>query len=170
VGKIRLFSEDCQLDAGGLAFHWLGDVPAAQSIALLTGFATGAEERFRNSAMAAIAMHAGPEAVDALIELARRDSSTRVRGQALFWLSQKAGKKAVAAISDALANDPESEIKKRAVFALSQLKEEGVPMLIQVARSNSNPAVRKQAIFWLGQSKDPRALSFFEEVLTGRAR
>jgi hypothetical protein len=25
--------------------------------------------------------------------------------------------------------------------------------------------VRKQAIFWLGQSKDPRALTFFAEVL-----
>jgi len=26
--------------------------------------------------------------------------------------------------------------------------------------------VRREAIFWLGQSKDPRALAFFEEVLT----
>jgi hypothetical protein len=25
--------------------------------------------------------------------------------------------------------------------------------------------VRKQAMFWLGQSKDPRALKFFEEIL-----
>ena len=29
-----------------------------------------------------------------------------------------------------------------------------------------NPVVRKQAIFWLGQSKDPRALDFLEEILT----
>jgi hypothetical protein len=34
-----------------------------------------------------------------------------------------------------------------------------------VARSNRNPAVRKQAFFWLGQTKDPRAIQFFEEVL-----
>jgi hypothetical protein len=34
-----------------------------------------------------------------------------------------------------------------------------------VALSNHNPADRKQAIFWLCQSKDPRALTFFEEVL-----
>jgi hypothetical protein len=25
--------------------------------------------------------------------------------------------------------------------------------------------VRKQAMFWLGQSKDPRALAFFEQIL-----
>jgi hypothetical protein len=28
--------------------------------------------------------------------------------------------------------------------------------------------VRKQAMFWLGQSKDPRALKFFEEILSRR--
>jgi hypothetical protein len=38
-------------------------------------------------------------------------------------------------------------------------------MLIQVARTNANPAVRKQAMFWLGQSRDPRALEFFREIL-----
>ncbi len=59
-----------------------------------------------------------------------------------------------------------TEVKKRAVFALSQLpKSEGVPLLIQVARTNRNPEVRKQAVFWLGQSRDERALKFFEEIL-----
>ena len=42
---------------------------------------------------------------------------------------------------------------------------EGVPLLINVARKNTNPAVRKQAMFWLGQSKDPRAMEFFAEIL-----
>jgi HEAT repeat protein len=85
----------------------------------------------------------------------------------LFWLAQKAGKKAEATITEAIEKDPETEVKKRAVFALSQLpKDEGVPLLIQVARTNSNGAVRKQAMFWLGQSHDLRALAFFEEVLS----
>jgi hypothetical protein len=35
-----------------------------------------------------------------------------------------------------------------------------------VARSHRDPAVRKQAMFWLGQSRDPRALAFFEQILT----
>ena len=52
------------------------------------------------------------------------------------------------------------------MFALSQLpKEEGVPLLINLARKNANPVVRKQAMFWLGQSEDPRALAFFAEIL-----
>jgi hypothetical protein len=57
-------------------------------------------------------------------------------------------------------------VKKKAVFALSQMpKDEGVPKLIEVAEKNKNPEVRKQAMFWLGQSEDPRALAFFERVL-----
>jgi HEAT repeat protein len=44
-------------------------------------------------------------------------------------------------------------------------KEEGVPRLIEVAETNHNREVRRQAMFWLGQSNDPRALAFFEKVL-----
>ena len=57
-------------------------------------------------------------------------------------------------------------MKKRAVFALSELPpDEGIPHLIDLARRHKNPAVREQAFFWLGESEDPRALAFFEEVL-----
>jgi len=44
-------------------------------------------------------------------------------------------------------------------------KDEGVAKLIAVARSNRNREVRKQAMFWLGQSIDPRPPDFFEQVL-----
>ena len=70
-------------------------------------------------------------------------------------------------ISDSIENDPDTDVKKKAVFALSQLPDhEGVPKLIEVARNNRNPVVRKQAVFWLGQSDDPRALDFITSVLT----
>jgi hypothetical protein len=46
------------------------------------------------------------------------------------------------------------------------MHDDGVTKLIEVARSNRNREVRKQAMFWLGQSRDPRAAAFIEEVLT----
>jgi HEAT repeat protein len=52
---------------------------------------------------------------------------------------------------------------------LSQLRrEEGVPILIRIARTHASPSVRKKALFWLGQSGDPRAIALFEEILTER--
>ena len=53
------------------------------------------------------------------------------------------------------------------IFALSQLpSEKGIPILIRLARSNKDPKVRRKALFWLGQSDDPRALALIEEILT----
>ena len=239
IGKIRAFTVDCPIDAGGLPLHWLTGVKTAESVAMLLRLATsveaGAGERGGkstvDSAVHALAMHAGPEAtgaldnlaagspsekvrksaifwlansrgrqgfqtvarlsredpsgkvrehavfaltqssapeaVAAIIRVAKEDKDPHVRGQALFWLAQRASKQqASGAIGDALDKDPDTEVKKKAVFALTQMPEDaGVPMLIQVARSNRNAEVRKQAMFWLGQSKDTRALQFFEDVL-----
>jgi len=61
----------------------------------------------------------------------------------------------------------EREVRESAVFALSQRpKDEAVPALLQVARTSRDPALRKRAIFWLGQTDDARALAYFEDVLT----
>ena len=167
VTRIRMFSEDCPIDAGGRTVHWLTGVRPADSVAYLSTFmASNAERKMVDSALSALAMHADPTALDRLLTAARDGSTTHLRGQALFWLAQRAGEKAVGAISQAIERDPETDVKKRAVFALSQLpRDEGVPLLIDVARKNANPAVRKQAMFWLGQTRDPRALRFFEEIL-----
>ncbi len=170
VQKVRTFTPDCELDAGGRTIHWLEGVAPADSVTLLASLITRDEQkrdRVTNGALAAISMHRDPSADSTLIRLARQDTSAKVRSQAIFWLGQKAGEKAAKEITAAIEQDPDTEVKKRAVFALSQLpKDEGVPLLIQVAKTNKNPAVRKQAMFWLGQSKDPRALDFFAEVLS----
>lgn len=169
IERIRTFSEDCELDAGGRRVHWLQDVRPAESVAFLESLVgTDPDRRHRigNAALGALSMHAEPSAQATIERLARSHQTPAVRGEAIFWLAQMAGLKVASAIAGAIDNDPDTEVKKRAVFALSQLpKDQGVPLLIDVARKNPNPAVKKQAIFWLGQSKDPRALAFFADVL-----
>lgn len=159
VERVRTFTPDCDVDAGGMTVVWLTGVKPDESVAWLSSLEV-------KQAVHAIAMHDAPSAVGALIAAAREDRSPKKRSDALFWLAQRAGQRAVAAITDAIDNDPETEVKKKAVFALSQLpKDEGVPKLIEIARTHRNPEVRKQAFFWLGQTKDPRAIGFFEEIL-----
>lgn len=105
-----------------------------------------------------------------LLRIARNASLAReTRKQAVFWVSQEAAGAATAGLAE-LANRPEEdrEVRLQAVFALSQLSDgRGVPALIALARSNQDPGIRKRAIFWLGQSEDPRALALFEELLAG---
>jgi HEAT repeat protein len=59
------------------------------------------------------------------------------------------------------------DVREQAVFALSQRPhDEGVPALIQIATSHHDPEIRRKALFWLGQSGDPRAIDVFERILT----
>jgi hypothetical protein len=165
IRRLRMYDEDYSIDLCGQSLVWLMDVRPGESVGLLASL-PGEDAHLDGPALAAIALHAEPQAVDALLGLARDAPSTRVRGHALFWLAQRAGERAVAGITRALAEDPETDVKNKAVFALSRLpRDRGVPLLIETARSNPNPAVRRQAMFWLGQRNDPRALAFFEEVL-----
>lgn len=104
-----------------------------------------------------------------LLKIAKSEQITRkVRRSAVFWLGEAAGDAATRGLTDLVADgDADHEVRESAVFALSQRPhDEGVPALIRIARENKDPDLRRKAIFWLGQSDDPRALSLFEELLT----
>ena len=107
----------------------------------------------------------------ALMRIARNPDVPRgTRNQAVFWVGQAAGEAATAGLTSLVDdNSVDRDVREHAVFALSQRpKDESVPALIKVARSHRDPEIRKKALFWLGQSHDPRALDLFEELLTRR--
>lgn len=104
-----------------------------------------------------------------LIKLARNQNVPRkTRTQSVFWLGQAAGEQATRGLSDLVVdNGVDREVREQAVFALSQRpRDEGVPALIAIAKTNKDPEIRKKAMFWLSQSNDPRAIDLFEEILT----
>jgi HEAT repeat protein len=104
-----------------------------------------------------------------LVRLARdRQVPGQTRRSAVFWVSQAAEAAATRGLDALVGEDTiDREVREQAVFALSQRpREEGVPVLIRIAQSHRDPEIRKKAIFWLGQSNDPRALALFEQLLT----
>jgi hypothetical protein len=103
-----------------------------------------------------------------------RDTDTRSRStrqEALLWLSRFASAATAGRRNDPFAEQDEhagedEELKVHAVFVLSQLSgRRGIADLLEIARTNPSPRVRAQAMFWLGQSGDPRAIALFESVL-----
>jgi hypothetical protein len=109
----------------------------------------------------------------ALLAIAK-DTDTRsrpTRQDALFWLSRFASGVVAGRPNQPFEEDEEKasddeDLKTHAVFVLSQLRNgEGIPQLLEIARSNPSWRVRSQALFWLGQSGDPRAIALFESVL-----
>ena len=82
-------------------------------------------------------------------------------------MSQAAGDKATAGLVE-VAGDAaaDQDVRLQAVFAISQRpKDEGIPALVDIAKNSRDPRIRKQSIFWLGQSGDSRAISYFEAIL-----
>ena len=105
----------------------------------------------------------------ALLKIARNQAVSRsTRRQAVFWLGQAASEVATRGLDSLVREDTvDRSVREQAVFALSQRpRDEGVPVLVRVARTNPDPGIRKKALFWLSQSDDPRALALFEELLT----
>lgn len=170
IRRVRSLSGDCQVDAGGLQVYWLGDVNAAQSVEFLKTLVSNpvlnnAVREHSESALSAMALHRDQAASAAILDLAK-NGAPRLRQRALLWIARRAESQAIGIISQAIDNDPDVDVKRQAVSALAQLpRNEGIPLLIKLARSHTNPVVRKHAMQRLGQLNDPRALSFFEEVL-----
>lgn len=87
-----------------------------------------------------------------------------MRKQALFWLAQgDLPTRELVSLYDRL---PERGLHEHFTFVLSQRGDrEATEKLIDIAQHDDDRDVRRQAFFWLGQSKDPRARAFLQEVV-----
>ena len=169
VLELRPLAVDCDMDAGGMPLIWFEPVTADASVAWLSTLVTMPAEgrgRMPDQALSAIGQHAGQGAAASLVTFAQSGSTTQVRGRALSWLAQRAADQALPAIDAALQKDPDTEVKKLAVNALTRFPNgEGIPKLMDVARAHPNAEVRRQAMLRLGETKDPRAVDFFSQIL-----
>ena len=145
----------------------LGMVPAPAASQLMLDIARKGGKAAEDAimpAMLADSVQIWPD----LIKLAKSQNvDMDVRRSAVFWVGQAAASSATAGlvevVGDAAVN---RDVREAAVFALSQRPNaEGVPALLATARTDKDGKIRRSAIFWLGQSEDPRALAYFEEVL-----
>ena len=179
--QVRLTLEDGDVRrietwVGPLSSHGardLGEVSATEAARYLMTIAARATRGASAKAIFPAVLADSATIWPALFPIAR-DTDTRsksTRQDAMFWLSQFASGAVAGRPNDPFADDEEEEtadedLKKHAVFVLSQLpRDEGIPQLLEVARSNRSWHVRSQAMFWLGQSGDPRAIDLFESVL-----
>jgi HEAT repeat protein len=164
VGRIRVFSGDCMLDAGGLTLHWLAEVKAAESIKLLTGFVPHNDESFREErkrsegAISAIAVHRDAEADRVLERFSNPKQPEYVRRNTSFWLGNARGKRGYDVLRNVLREDPSEKVREQAVFALSLSKvPEAVKTMIEIAGKDESPKVRANAVFWLAQKAGKQA-------------
>ena len=121
----------------------------------------------RQKALFAISQTRGEESADWLLARALdQNESMEVRKQALFFAAQQRALP-IARLSELYDRVNDRELKAHIAFVVSQRGRdpEAVDLLMKIARDDQNPELRKQAIFWLGQSRDPRAAAFLLELI-----
>jgi hypothetical protein len=172
--RIKVASEDCVLDAGGLPFTWLTEVKPAESVEFLSAYvrersADGDEKHSHsigNEALTAIALHDGQDAEGALESFAAPEQPEELRKQAAFWLGAARGKEGFTALQRMAKKDPSTEVRAHVAFALSISKEPAaLEEMIRMAHEDESGHVRGQSIFWLAQKAGKRAVSAINSAI-----
>jgi HEAT repeat protein len=165
VMKVRVSSEECTLDAGGLRFIWLTGVKPTESVALLSSYVQSSNFEEHGShhlgrdALNAIAMHADESANRALESFVKPDRPEKLRKDTAFWLGAARGKEGLATLLQMAKNDPSSDVRSQVTFALSVSKESGaLDEMIHMAHDDTSSHVRGQALFWLAQKAGKKAV------------
>ena len=170
VDRIRSYSADCELDAGGLPFHWLTGVSAPESVSLLARFAreTADENRHlrRDPAITAIALHADSAADQALETLVTPDQPESLREKVTFWLGSTRGHRGYEILRGIVTQDASDHVRDKAIFGLSVSKEpEAITTMIEAAKNDRSPHVRGQALFWLAQKAGQKAATAISSAI-----
>jgi len=100
-----------------------------------------------------------------LLQIAQRSSeSENVRKKALFYAGQAgASMSELGKMYDQL---PPGELREQMIFVFSQSSDPAaLDKLISIAKTDKDSGSRKKALFWLGQSHDPRAMKALTEVI-----
>jgi len=149
----------------------LGSVSASDAVRYLLSVAPQLTGRSADQAIMGAAIADGSPVWQRLIDVARDNNASEAsRKASVFWVSHEAGTAAAAALGS-VAEDDEATLGVRsdALFYLAARKNgEGIDALIRVVKTSKSTKLRKEAVWYLGQTRDPRALALFAELLSGK--
>jgi len=144
----------------------LGDVSPSEAAHYLIDLAHTLGGSSADDAVSAAAFADASDLSSDLSRLVRDDNaSLETRKQALFWLGQSDFSTAdLVRMREALTP---FALREHYTFVLAQRHEDAaIDGLIDVARHDPDSEIRKRAMFWLGQTKEPRAIKFLQGILT----
>jgi hypothetical protein len=172
IDKLRVFSADCELDAGGRTVHLLTGVRPAESVAFLESLLkdsitfASTKSGSTHGAVTAIALTRDATADAVLQRLVAPSWPDGIRRDAVFWLAKSRGRVGFETAKRVIADEKSGSIRKHAVFALTQSKEpEVMPTLIDLARNHPSPDVRGEALFWMANKAGAKTAETITEAI-----
>src|SRR5689334_4886194 len=166
---LRQIAADDRLDEEirGAAIIGLGrDDISDDDVVWLRALYPRLSSKLRDNVFLAVSRSDSPSASRWLAGIAAStNEDEHTREQAMFWLGQgRSPTQDLVRLYDQLR---EPALRRHYTFVLSQRRDSrALDKLIDVAQHDADREVRHQALFWLGQSKDPRALAFIRDLVT----
>jgi hypothetical protein len=144
----------------------LGTVPASDAARFLVRVAHTIGGRSAGDAVSGAALADSANVGLELLTLVRdANAPLEARRQALYWAGQlDLSTQELVRVYGAL--EP-TALREHLTFVLSQRRDDpAVEKLIDIAQHDASRDVRRQAMYWLGQTNDPRAVKFLRDIVT----
>ena len=149
------------------AIFWLGQRRSAENTEFLRNlYGRMKNQELREKILFSLSQQRGAGNEQWLMNIALdTKEDIELRKKALFW----AGQSGVAITDLARLYDrmADTEMREQIIFVLSQRQSDRAAMdkLFDIARNEKDSELRKKAIFWLGQSRDPRVQQFLMDLI-----
>jgi TolA-binding protein len=152
------------------AIYWLGQLRGDRDaiVDTLTGLLPSLSEDDSEAVTYALSQIRTDKSLNALATLARdKSKNEKVRNNAVYWIGQLRVPNRIGLLEDIYKNSMDNaKIRQQVMFALSQTREpQAVTIMGNVAQNDPDIEVRKQAVYWLGQSRSPEANQALEKLL-----
>ena len=173
VERLRTLGDDCPLDAGGRTVFWLDGPSTTDSLTFLTtligepsGLVPSDEQRLRESALSAAALHQGA-AADALVDrFATGTSDTPLRRHARTLLGSRRGAHGFETLRRLFEAERLPEMRRQLINALGQTRQPATAdLLLTAAKQDPDPKVRAEAAYWLPQRGGARFVSQVQAII-----
>lgn len=149
------------------AIFWLGQRRSSENTEFLRNlYSRLTNQKLREKVLFSLSQQRGAGNEVWLMNIAvnpRED--IELRKKALFWAGQSGV--AIPELATLYDRMPDTEMREAIIFSLSQRQRDPAAMdkLFDIARNEKDSALRKKAIFWLGQSRDPRVQQFLMDLI-----
>jgi HEAT repeat protein len=149
------------------AIFWLGQRGSAQNTEFLRNLYHQIKNQdLREKILFSLSQQSGAGNEQWLMNIAvDPKEDIELRKKALFWAGQSGV--AISELAALYNRMGDAEMKEAIIFGLSQRQSDKAAMdkLFDIAKNEKDADLRKKAIFWLGQSRDPRVQQFLIDLI-----
>ena len=148
------------------AIFWVGQNESPENAAFLRSlYGRLKSPELRKKVLFSLSQMGGEENCRWLLGTARDTTQgIEMRKQSLFWAGQCGV--SLDELTKLYGNVGDQQMREQLIFVYSQRDEpQALDKLIDIAKHDPNPELRKRALFWLGQSDDGRAVQAPQDII-----